>query len=319
MKSLNVIIISSVLLLFSCNNFFDVSEYGYGDYRKFDNTPIAKLAHSVESGDTNKIVEFLKGHPLLIDYQEPYDSLSLLMMTIVNQRKATFPYSMICDNEYCGLSLNKSQTKSFQCLLNNGASVNVTNSTGETPLLLACGCDYYDISFIKELIEHGADVNYQLPEKYSDRLGNSTALQNAIRCKRYDIVKLLVEKGADVNYQDKYKNTTLGMSLYGNCYNYNTTLYLLEKGADFRTPIVQLSIHSIRTSNIEDTCRLTLVEELRYRVHPLGSDEYKQKMKIVEFLRRKGIDYNKTKIPTTVLTQIKKEYPDSWEDYIQKY
>lgn len=317
MKSLNAIIIYSFFLLLSCNNYRDVSEYGYSDYRKFDNTPIAKLAHSVEVGDTNKIVEFLKEYPLLIDYQEPYDSLSLLMMTIVNQRKATFPYSMICDNEYHGLWLNKSQVNSFLCLLNNGASVNVTNSTGETPLLLASGCDYYDISFIKELIDHGADVNYQLPEKYSDRLGNSTALQNAIRCKRFDIVKLLVEKGADVNYEDKYKNTTLGMSLYGNCYN--TTLYLLEKGADFRTPIVQLSIHSIRTSNIEDTCRLTLVEELRYRVHPLGSDEYKQKMKVVEFLREKGIDYKKTKIPTDVLTQIKKEYPDTWEDYIQKY
>lgn len=317
MKSLNVIIILSLFLLLSCNDYRDVSEYGYGDYRKFDNTPIAKLAHSVESGDTDKIVKFIKEHPQQIDYQEPYDSLSLLMMTIVNQRKATFPYSMICNNENCGLWLNKSQVKSFLCLINNGASVNVTNSTGETPLLLACGCDYYDISFIKELINHGADVNYHLPEKYSDRLGNSTALQNAIRCKRFDIVKLLVEKGADVNYEDKYKNTTLGMSLYGNCYN--TTLYLLEKGADFRSPIVQLSIHSIRTSNIEDTCRLTLVEELRYRIHPLGSDEYKQKMKIVEFLREKGIDYKKTKIPTDVLTQIKKQYPDTWEDYIKFY
>lgn len=304
----------SMFLIYSCLDFQDTSNIRITDYRKYETTPIAELANSVDEGDTVNINQFLKTNPNFIDYQEPYHRMSLLMMTIQNQRRATFPYSMICDNENCGLSINQGQRNSFLCLLNNGASTEITNAYGETPLLMACACDYYDAVFVKDLINHGADVNYILPEKYADRLGNSTALQNAIRCRNMECIKLLLENGADVNFMDKYKNTPLGMSLYDN--EYIVTLYLLEKGADYTMPVNDMSIH---TGNIEDTCRLTLLEELRYRVHPLGSEEHKQKMQIVRFLSTKGVDYKKVKIPDIILQQIKKKYPNTWKEVIGQY
>lgn len=303
-----------IYIFSSCNYLSNSTDYKYGDYRKFENTPIAEFAEYVESGDTVKIIEYLKRYPKMVDYQEPYDNLSLLMMTIINQRKAKFPYSIICDNENCGISLNESQCASFHILLNYGASVNTVAADGDTPLMIACGCDYYDISFVRELIAHGADVNYNLPMKYSNRVGNSTPLQNAIRCHRLDFVKLLVENSADVNYMDQYGNTPLGMSLRDN--NYAMTLYLLKNGGDYTVPIVEKSIH---TGDLQDTCRLTLVEELRYRVHPLESMEYRQKMQIVSFLRNKGFDYRKIPIPEEIKAEIKRLYPKTWKEFILLY
>ncbi len=307
-------IIFALSILSSCNSSNDNSEYRYGDYRKFSKTPIAELAQYVESGDTDKVTNYLRLYPKTIDYQEPYDSLSLLMITIINQRKATFPYSIICDNENCGLSLNEDQCKSFHNLLNNGASVNTVAKDGDTPLMLACGCDYYDVSFVRELIAHGADVNYILPAKHANRIGNSTPLQNAIKCHRFDFVKILVENGADVNYMDVFGNTPLGMSLQDN--NYSMTLYLLKNGGDYTVPIVDKSIH---TGNLQDTSRLTLAEELRYHVHPLDSKEYMLKMQIVSFLRDKGIDYRKIAIPNAIKLDIKGKYPNTWKNIIQLY
>ncbi|MFT8350500.1 hypothetical protein [Clostridium saccharoperbutylacetonicum] len=42
-------------------------------------------------------------------------------------------------------------------------------------------------------------------------------------------------------------------------------------------------------------------------------------MEIVDEFERQGIDYWKTKIPKDRLEQIKKIYPDAWEEYIKKY
>lgn len=304
-----------LFLIYSCSDFNSNSEYRVTDYLKFTDTPIADLAFSVDNGDTAKICEFLTtNNPNMIDYQEPFHKTSLLMMTIMNQRRASFPYSIICANPNCGLTIDKGQYDSFCCLLNHGASVKVMDVDGNTPLMIACSCDYYDESFVKHLINHGADVNYVLPEEHSDRMGNSTPLQNAVRCMKLDFVKILVENGANVNYTDKYGNTPLGMSLYDS--QYITTLYLLEKGADYTIPITDVSIH---TGNPQDTCRLTLIEELRYRIHPLGSEKHKQKMQIVQFLKKRGVDYEKVKIPEYTLSEIKKEYPESWGDFIKQY
>lgn len=41
----------------------------------------------------------------------------------------------------CGLYPNESQWRSFLCLLNNGASVNIINANGKTPLLIATTCN----------------------------------------------------------------------------------------------------------------------------------------------------------------------------------
>jgi len=65
--------------------------------------------------------------------------------------------------------------------------------------------------------------------------------------------------------------------------------------------------------------KLFPVNLLRYWVFDLDSKEYKMKMEIVEEFARQGVNYWDTKIHEDTLQQIKKLYPDTWEEYIKKY
>lgn len=311
-----VILIFILSFLLSCGHTdknVDKDQLWDYDYRLFQSTPAWELAEAVQDGDENRINEILTKNPQLVDYQESNRKMTLLMMTIMNQRKATFPYSMICADQQCGLHPNESQWRSFLCLLNNGASVNIMNADGRTPLLIACSCDYYDTRYVKELIGRGADVNYICPDSCAGRMGDSTPLLNAVRCRNLDMVKLLVEHGADIDYIDKYNNTALGLSLYDS--NYDITLFLLEKGADYTIPVSERSFHTQEN----DTSHLRIEEELRYGAWPLDSKKHRLKMRIVDFLKKKGIDYKKVKIPNDIIEYAKNEYPDKWKYYLENY
>lgn len=61
------------------------------------------------------------------------------------------------------------------------------------------------------------------------------------------------------------------------------------------------------------------VEILRDWIYALDSEEYKIKMEIVEEFARQGVNYWDTEIPEYTLNLIKKRYPDTWEEYIEKY
>ena len=54
-------------------------------------------------------------------------------------------------------------------------------------------------------------------------------------------------------------------------------------------------------------------------IYPLDSEEYKIKMEIVKEFERQGVDYSATPIPDWVLEKIKRQYPDTWEEYIKVY
>ena len=283
------------------------NDYVDYDYDNFKDTPAWELAKAVDVGDTLAIERILNKNKALIDYQEPYHKMTLLMMTIFNKKRATFPYSLICASEYAGLSINKAQWRSFCYLLKKGASLNTIDECGQTPLMQACAGDRYDVMFAEKLIEYGAEVNAICPDEYINELGNSSALINAAEnFNGLNFVKLLVEHGADVNYMDKFQNSALRSSLH-DC-KYDMTLYLLEHGADFYLPV-----------SMVDSTSLNLIEDLRYTMFPLGSDNHKGKMKIVKFLEKKGIHYRKSPIPEAVKLRAKEEYPNSWKEYLEKY
>ena len=62
------------------------------------------------------------------------------------------------------------------------------------------------------------------------------------------------------------------------------------------------------------------VKHLRYWVYPLGSEEYKLKMEIVDEFARQGVDYWSTEIPCRfIIKRIQKLCPDTWEEYIKCY
>ncbi len=55
------------------------------------------------------------------------------------------------------------------------------------------------------------------------------------------------------------------------------------------------------------------------QLFPIGSIEHSEKMEVVDFLQKHGIDYRNTPIPEFTLQRIKELYPNSWQEYIEKY
>lgn len=286
------------------------------DYRLFQSTPAWELAKAVQDGNEDRINGILAKNADLVDFQESNHGMTLLMMTINNQRKVTLPYSMICANQQCGLKLNENQWRSFLCLLKNGASVDITNKYGDSPLTIACSCDYYDQAYVRKLIEYGANVNFIYPDSIVSRIGNATPLLNAVRCRQLGMVKLLVKNGAEVNYIDRFGNTALGIALCGN--EYDIALYLLENGADYTIPVSKRYIHTLIAEK-EDSSMLRIEEELRYATWPLNSESHKSKMKVVDYLHKNNINYKAVPIPEEVVEYAKKNYPNDWEAYLNYY
>jgi uncharacterized protein len=125
---------------------------------------------------------------------------------------------------------------------------------------------------------------------------------------RLDIVKLLVVKGAEINYKNEFEQTALTRSVLTE--RYNVAIYLLEKGADYKQVIFYRP---------EEERKMYLVDVLREDFFDLDSDEYKYKMQIVAFLQSKGIDYRNTPIPEYIKRKAQENYPNNWQEYLEKY
>lgn len=74
-------------------------------------------------------------------------------------------------------------------LLDNGASPNVQDIRGLTPLHQAVVSDKLSLDFIEKLVEAGADVNQVNKKK-------RTALSEAVRCNERDVMHYLIDIGA---------------------------------------------------------------------------------------------------------------------------
>jgi ankyrin repeat protein len=245
------------------------------------------LAKAVQDGDKGKIDQLVAKEPALINYQDPKYGSTLLMLTIMSQ-----------------------QMKSFGILLDNKADVNIHDTfSGTSALIEACSDEEYDTKYAEILLERGANVNDV--ETGPRKEGNSTRftpLMAACRDGRRDLADLLIKKGANVNYQNEYKQTALSEAVM--VYKYNTALYLLEHGADYKQPIFYRP---------EENRQMYLVDMLREYFVDLDTGDHKYKMKAVEFLKGKGIDYKSTPIPEFIKKKAQEEYPKSWQEYLEKY
>lgn len=277
-------------LLLSCSNInrdklVDNKNLTGDDYRLFQNTPAWELAKAVQDENEKKITEIMDKEPKLINYQEPKFGSTLLMVTIKNQ-----------------------QYTSFEILLKNKAEIDIhDNYEGSTALIEACSSEYYDLKFAVTLLQYGANVN-DVQTDIEKQGKTRTPLMVASNTGNLDLVKLLVNKGADLNYQNEFKQSALSEAIMTEWYN--IAFYLLENGADYKKPIFFR----------EDQNReMYLVDVLREDFFGLGTDEYKYKMQIVEFLKSKGIDYRATPIPDYIKKKAQEEYPKTWQKYLEKY
>ncbi len=137
----------------------------------------------------------------------------------------------------------------FEMLLKNGADPNRTNKKGETPLFAAVD-DYADITFIKALLAHKADVNIAAKGR-----NNNTPLIEAARswdegCET--LVDMLLAAGADPNARVANGRTALWFAAREK--KAAVVQKLLEKGADpnicGKNDVSPL-LYAIRSGNVE--------------------------------------------------------------------
>ena len=289
----NFLIFCTVLLLTSCNRETKVDKTTLlaKDYRLFQDTPAWILAKAVEDDNLEKIKKEVIDNKVDINYQESRFGKSLLMLAIIN-------------NQY-----NTSEE-----LLKLGANPNLKDFyRGSNAIIDASYIE--DSRYLKLLLKYGGKANSleTASGKEGDR-ARSTALNNAISyVDKYSLerVKLLVNAGADINYcnngPEVYTNLPLGDALAQN--NMDALLYLLEKGADYNKIMYKMF----------DDHNVYILEGLRKVVIDLNSEQYKAKIKAIQFLKKKGLDYKKEPIPDYIEKEIKNKYPENWQEYISKY
>ncbi|MCH4897160.1 ankyrin repeat domain-containing protein [Marinilabiliaceae bacterium JC040] len=287
MEKIRIILMIISICLTSCINrekIVDKSKLLARDYRLYQNTPAWEFAKAVEDSNIDLMDKILAKEPYLIDYREPQYGGTLLMLTVLSQNY-----------------------KSFKYLINKGANIHLYHKRlNQSAIIFSCLFST-DIKFLKYLVEHGANIN---DIGVDDSPIVRTPLMIACMYERFDIVKYLVEKGVDVNYLNPYRQSALSSACCVVRDRYNIVLYLLKHGADYNKSIFYL----------EDERRYVyILEYLRREVQPLNTNAYKEKMEIVSFLKTKGLDYASEPIPSYIQKQIKKEYPNTWKEYMEKY
>lgn len=295
MKNLICII---VLILCSCTGTSIQNVKLLRQYQRFEGTKAEILAKAVMVGDTLEIKEQVLNYHIPVDFKEnEFGSTLLNLATIYNN------------------------LKSVKCLLELGADPNLYEDTikswGYNSVLNAAFCaDNPEI--LRLLIAYGGDpdsqakgvINYGMEQEAPNR---DLALQLAARS-NIEKVKILLNAGADINKTGpEYFQSPIYSSLSSN--HMDILLYLLRHGADYTIKFRQIDLTSAEKKEVEHT----IVDRLRWNVFPLNSKLYIQKMRVVKFLASKGLDYSKAPIPEWVVNWAKRNYPDNWEEYLEKY
>ncbi len=302
------IIITFSVILLSCRlqgKEMDKGEYEITSINIYKDTPVWELALAVKDQKVKDIEKIAKNEPNLLDYQESKYGSTLLLWAIGMEKY-----------------------NSAEALLKCGADPNITSNTEwKTPLFLASGFSWIDYDakkdpkYVKLLLNFGADPNiiyYHESEKFTGKPGVSP-LMNSIGS-GIEKTKALVEAGADINYKTETGRTAAIIALRN---GKNATPsgieyahYLVaKKKARISEPYYRGTAFGDGDPNEE----FLPVNILRGWIYDLDSERHKIKMEIVEEFTRQGVNYWETPINKSILEQIQKLYPDTWEEHIKKY
>ncbi len=285
------IFVFSLIMFTSCNNrenLIDKNKLIQTDYRMFQNTPVWELAKAVQDKNVNEIRRLVGEEKLPINYQDERFGNTLLMVAVTN------------DNY-----------EAVKVLLELGSNPNLHDKyTGSTAVIDAAHLTVDDTRILKLLLQYEGDPNSKENAPFSDnpvmsKFRTFALLEAATHS--LEKVKLLLEAGADVNQIDQGTNESALESAL-NQGKMDIVMYLLEHGADYTKPL-----------NMGDRPPVDILYRLRQTVPPLDSKEYKEKMQVVDFLKQKGLDYRNSPIPDRALKDIKRKYPNNWEEYIKSY
>ena len=283
-------------------------EYRIDSVRIYLDTPAWELAQAVKSQNTIKIETIAKENPELLNYQDPLYGTTLLFWAVGMEKY-----------------------NSAEALLKAGANPDIISIyEGGTALYRAAGFSFTDFKakedtkYVELLLEYGADPNIGFignSHNNSTEIG-ATPLMNSIGC-GIEKTKALVEAGADINAKSEWGRTAAIAALGGGGYTTHVdaaqyAYYLIaEKHANVSDVYYRGKTYG---SDQDPYDEFHPVNALRYWVFDLDSKGHQMKIEIVEEFARQGVDYWATEIPSKyVLEHIQALYPDTWEEYIQKY
>ena len=292
--SLYILYQSIIFLTLVYNSFTEPHEYLSSDYRIFKDTPAWDLAKAVRDADTAEIRYQILEKKIPVNYQEQKYGESMLSI-------ATYQNNI------------KSVKKLLELGANPNLYVDTINRSGYNPVIKACKYKKISVEILKLLMDFGGNPNSVT--KGVNKNGNivhplrNSAMEEAASSGEIEKIKVLMDYGADVNFTPDrdYDTDPLLDALYTN--KMRAALYLLENGAKFDKEYI----------NPFSKEKETILFILRKIDLPLDSEEYKFKLKIIDFLKEKGLDYSKEPIPDFMIKRIKRLYPNDWQEYMQKY
>lgn len=272
------------------------------DFRLYKHTPAWSLAKAVEDEDTTEISKQVLQMHISVDYRVPEYKQTLLM-----------------------LATRTNKIESVKKLLELGANPNAHNDStkyfGQSAVLLACRFTRPSSKILALLLKYGGNPNSTACGVQENGLGEIVPIRDfalsAAVFSSFEKVKLLVDAGANINYATSTENCAIE-----NCMIFDRMdimLYLLQKGADYRRKFTEIDLDKPDYPTFE----VDILYKLRKCVYPIGSKEYTDKMKVVNFLKKKGLDYWKSPIPSgmygVIMRDIAPKNKADFDYYIKHY
>lgn len=272
------------------------------DFRLYKHTPAWSLAKAVEDEDTTEISKQVLQMHISVDYRDPEYKQTLLM-----------------------LATRTNKIESVKKLLELGANPNAHNDStkyfGQSAVLLACRFTRPSSKILALLLKYGGNPNSTACGVQENGLGEIVPIRDFVLSaavfSSFEKVKLLVDAGANINYATSTENCAIE-----NCMIFDRMdimLYLLQKGADYRRKFTEIDLDKPDYPTFE----VDILYKLRKCVYPIGSKEYTDKMKVVNFLKKKGLDYWKSPIPSgmygVIMRDIAPKNKADFDYYIKHY
>ena len=272
------------------------------DFRLYKHTPAWSLAKAVEDEDTTEISKQVLQMHISVDYRDPEYKQTLLM-----------------------LATRTNKIESVKKLLELGANPNAHNDStkyfGQSAVLLACRFTRPSSKILALLLKYGGNPNSTACGVQENGLGEIVPIRDfalsAAVFSSFEKVKLLVDAGANINYATSTENCAIE-----NCMIFDRMdimLYLLQKGADYRRKFTEIDLDKPDYPTFE----VDILYKLRKCVYPIGSKEYTDKIKVVNFLKKKGLDYWKSPIPSgmygVIMRDIAPKNKADFDYYIKHY
>ena len=292
-----------LFLLFNNRNFPVSGDSFLGsDVRRFQTTKAWELAKAIEDNDLQEIKHQVIDLKVPVDTRDRINNFTPLMFAVFNN-----------------------DIQSVKVLLELGADPNLSQDTlfdaGRNAVIIASNYIGVSSKILKLLLEYGGNPNSveRGRKVYGEGLWTETrctALGAAIGvgcCGKYDFekVRILVEAGADVNLRTvDFPVGVIESALVLD--RMDIALYLLKHGADYKWRLEESDGEG--NPYYED-----ILYRLRQSVFRLDSQQYKDKLKVIKFLKDRGLDYWKSPIPEYVIDDIKKQIKPKNNAELQYY